>query len=93
MIKEYINTINSAVKFFFIDISGYGKQVTFGEELKSKNEELEILKQMLADKKSLKVCKIHQNKTQLSQPLIGNCPIKNSLSKKAQKVELVESQL
>jgi len=37
VIKKYINTINSAIKFFFIDISGYCKQVTFGEELKSKN--------------------------------------------------------
>jgi hypothetical protein len=31
VIKNYLKTINNNAKFFFMDISGYGKQATFGD--------------------------------------------------------------
>ncbi|KAM3135239.1 Telomerase protein component 1 [Paramecium bursaria] len=37
IIRKYIDNVNKDAKFFFMDISGYGKQTTFGEDLKSKN--------------------------------------------------------
>ncbi|CAD8112302.1 unnamed protein product [Paramecium primaurelia] len=37
VIKDYLKKVNSEAKFFFMDISGYGQQVSFGDDLKSKN--------------------------------------------------------
>ena len=37
VIKEYLKTVNKDSKFFFMDISGQGKQVNFGDQLKGKN--------------------------------------------------------
>ncbi|CAK58727.1 unnamed protein product (macronuclear) [Paramecium tetraurelia] len=35
--KDYLQKVNPEAKFFFMDISGYGQQVSFGDDLKSKN--------------------------------------------------------
>ncbi|CAD8125267.1 unnamed protein product [Paramecium sonneborni] len=35
--QDYLKGVNSEAKFFFMDISGYGKQVSFGDDLKSKS--------------------------------------------------------
>ncbi|CAD8088253.1 unnamed protein product [Paramecium primaurelia] len=35
--QKYLKTVNSDAKLFFMDISAYGQQISFGDDLKTKN--------------------------------------------------------